>query len=121
MIHDLHSFRHIIVSSTSFEPVHRPDITQVRGYLTFTDQSVLHVRENYIVATGWIDYSYHWQTATHQFIHRWDNAHPVDLSTSPFHQHVGFEATIQPSEPMTLADVLAFIASHMAQSSPISD
>lgn len=121
MIHDFHSFRHLIVVSTSFEPIHRPEITQVRGHLTLVDQSVLYVRENYIVATGWIDYSYHWQTATHQFIHRWDNAHPVDLSSSPFHQHIGSEENIQPSEPMTLEKVLAFIDRHVAESPVISD
>lgn len=115
MTHDLYSFRHIIVVSSSFEPVNRPEITQVRGQLTLSDQSVLHVRENHIIATGWIDYSYHWQSPTHQFIHRWDNAHPVPLDTSPHHQHIGSEENVQPSEPMTLEKVLAFIASQFAQ------
>lgn len=113
MTHDLRSFNQLVVASTSLEPVERPDLTQVRGRLTLADQSVLHIRENYVSATGWIDYSYHWQTAKHQLIHRWDNAHLVALPTSPYHQHVGTEENILPSEPMTLEAVLTFIASRL--------
>ena len=121
MIHDFHPFRHLIVSSTSFEPVNRPEVTQVRGHLILADQSVLHVRGNYIVATGWMDYSYHWQTTEFELIHRWDNAHPVpQFDTSPFYQHIGSEENIHPSEPMTLEKVLTFIASQLAQP-PTSD
>jgi hypothetical protein len=32
------------------------------------------------------------------------------LQTSPYHQHVGSEDNVQPSEPMTLTDVLTIIA-----------
>ena len=93
----------------------------MRGHLTFSDQSVLHVRENYILASGWIDYAYQWQTADHQLIIRWDNAHPVPtFNTSPHHQHVGSEDNMRPSEPMTLEKVLTFIASQLSQS-PTSD
>ncbi|SOD92759.1 toxin-antitoxin system TumE family protein [Spirosoma fluviale] len=117
MTHDLYSFRHIIVASTSFTPSYRPEVTQVRGQLTFSDQSVLHVRENYILASGRIDYAYQWQNATHQLIHRWDNAHPVpQFDTSPHHQHIGFEDNVLPSEPMTLDKVLSFIAGQLDQS-----
>lgn len=111
MMYDLHPFRHVIVASTPLEAIERPEVTQVRGQLTFIDQSVLHVRENYIIATGWIDYSYHWQTVDHQLIRRWDNAHEVSgIATSPHHQHVGSEDNVQPSEPMTLGKVLTFIS-----------
>ncbi len=85
----------------------------MRGQLTFSDQSVLHIRENYVIATGWVDYSYHWQTREHQLIHRWDNAHPVPVDTSPYHQHVGSEENVQSSPPVTLIDVLAIIASQL--------
>lgn len=82
--------------------------------------SVLHIRENYILASGWVDYAYQWQTPNHQLLIRWDNAHPVDLPTSPHHQHIGSEENIQPSEPMTLEKVLAFVANQIQQA-PISD
>lgn len=114
MTYDLHPFRHIIVASTPLEFVERPEVTQVRGQLTLIDQSVLYVRENYIIATNWIDYSYHWQTADHRFIHRWDNAHEViGLTTSPHHQHVGSEENVQASEPMTREKVLTFITNQL--------
>ncbi|MEZ0541938.1 toxin-antitoxin system TumE family protein [Fibrella arboris] len=80
------------------------------------DQSVLFVRENYVLNSGWIDYSYHWQTADNQIIHRWDNAHPVFLPTSPYHQHQGSEENVVASEPMTLEKVLTFIASQLISS-----
>ena len=81
--------------------------------LTLVDGSQLYIAENHVRLTGWIDYAYQWQTADHKLIHRWDNAHPVDLPTSPHHQHVGSEENIQPSEPMTLEKVLTFIASRL--------
>jgi hypothetical protein len=113
MNHNLSPFNAIIAASTALDPTSRPDLTQVRGRLTLTDGSVLHVRENYVVITGWIDYAYQWQTADHQLIIRWDNAHAVDLPTSPYHQHVGSEDNVLPSEPMTLEMVLAFIATQL--------
>lgn len=116
MRHSLAAFNHIVTNATSLDPLERPDLVQVRGRLTLTDRSVLYIRENYVTGTGDIDYAYHWQTGTHQLIHRWDNAHPVDLPTSPHHQHVGSEDNIQPSEPMTLEKVLIFINSQLATS-----
>ncbi|GAB3494512.1 DUF6516 family protein [Spirosoma knui] len=109
----LAAFSHIITASTSLEPIERPDITQIRGRITFLDKSVLHIRENYVVDPEWTDYAYHWQTADNRLIHRWDNAHPVSFETSPHHQHVGSEENIQPSEPMTLGKVLTYIAQQL--------
>ena len=115
MNHNLDPFSDFVIASTLLDPAERPDLTQIRGRIIFSDQSVLHIRENHVVATGWIDYSYHWQTADNKLIHRWDNAHPVDLPTSPFHQHIGSEdsrnvGSLQPSEPMTLEKVLTHIS-----------
>ncbi|MVM40652.1 hypothetical protein GO730_28190 [Spirosoma sp. HMF3257] len=73
----------------------------------------MHVRENYILSSGWIDYAYQWQTSNHQLRIRWDNAHEVDLPTSPHHCHVNSEQNVLPSEVMTLDKVLAFIASQL--------
>ncbi|MCY7349663.1 MAG: DUF6516 family protein [Cytophagaceae bacterium] len=87
---------------------------QLRLHLTLVDGTVLHVRENRILSTGWVDYSYHWQTADDQFIHRWDNAHERQFLPIPVHhQHVGSEANVRPSEPMTLQKVLTFIAGQL--------
>ena len=109
-------FNHLISASTPLDLLSGPTVDQVRGRLTFIDQSVLFIRENYVLDSGWIDYSYHWQTADDQIIHRWDNAHPVFMPTSPYHQHVGSEENVQPSEPMTLKTVLAFIAAQLISS-----
>lgn len=113
MKHDLIAFEQLIIASTTLDPVQTPTVIQIRGRLTFVDQSVLFVRENYVINDDWIDYSYHWQTAENQIIHRWDNAHVVFLPTSPYHQHVGSEDTILASEPMTLETVLTFIADQL--------
>ncbi|MEZ0484477.1 toxin-antitoxin system TumE family protein [Fibrella aquatica] len=116
MTHNLYPFSHIILASTALDPIERPDLTQVRGRITFVDQSVLHIRENYVILLDRIDYAYQWQTADHQLIHRWDNAHPVSLPTSPHHQHQGSEENVVASEPMTLQKVLTFISTQLTSS-----
>ncbi len=85
----------------------------LRLELLFIDLSRLIVHEIFFYDTGREKYSYQWMTATNDFIHRWDNAHPVPVETSPHHQHIGSEENVQPSEPMTLEKVLAFIASQL--------
>lgn len=109
-MHDLSPFEQLIATSTDQQIQQGRATRRLRMSITFTDSSVLHVRENYVTVSGWIDYSYHWQTADHQLIHRWDNAHEVAFPTSPHHQHVGSEDNVQPSEPMTLTNVLTLIA-----------
>lgn len=89
------------------------DRRTVRAELLFPDQSRLIAYESRFYNTGRQKYSYQWMTADNELIHRWDNAHEVPFPTSPHHQHVGSEKNVQPSEPMTLADVLAFIAQHL--------
>lgn len=51
MNQDIQSFDAIIVASTSLQPVHRPELTQIRGSITLINGSVLHVRENIATAT----------------------------------------------------------------------
>lgn len=116
MKHNRSPFSHLIIAATPLDPDERPDVTQVRGRLTFTDQSVLYIRENYVLLTREIDYAYHWQTADNQLIHRWDNAHDVPFETSPHHQHISSQENIHPSEPMTLENVLTFIAQQLTSS-----
>lgn len=110
MIRDYAPFRDVIAYITRERVEQRKTALTFSVRITFTDGSILHVRENLVTATNEIDYAYQWQTAEHQLIHRWDNAHPVSFDTSPHHQHVGSEENIHPSEPMTLDIVLTVIA-----------
>ncbi len=112
-MHDLSPFEQLIATATNQQIQQGRATRRLRMSITFTDSSVLHVRENYVTVSGWIDYSYHWQTADHQLIHRWDNAHEVPFPSSPHHQHVGSEDNVQPSEPMTLTDVLTIITQRL--------
>jgi hypothetical protein len=105
----------IIASVDRNETTPRRTAISLKIRLTLIDGSQLYVAENHVRLTGWIDYAYQWQTASHQLIIRWDNAHEVTgIATSPHHQHVGSEDNILPSEPMTLEKVLTFIASRVA-------
>lgn len=89
----------------------------VRAWVQFTDQSVLVIQQSEFFDTGRQKYSFHWMSETGQLLVRWDNAHDYpDLDTSPFHQHVGTEANVRPSEPMTLETVLRFIAAQLTSS-----
>jgi hypothetical protein len=116
MKRDFSPFASIVVSTGTERIEQRRTATTSRMQLTFIDGSVLHVRENHISATGWVDYAYQWQLSDHQLIRRWDNAHEVPgITTSPHHQHIGSEDNVHPSEPMTLEKVLAFIVLQLAQ------
>jgi hypothetical protein len=114
MTRDLSPFAFVIASTGTERIEQRRTATTSRMQLTFIDGSVLHIRENHISATGWVDYAYQWQRPNNQLIRRWDNAHEVpDIATSPHHQHIGSEDNVHPSEPMTLEKVLDFIASQL--------
>lgn len=114
MTHDLTEFGAIIASVAEQTEEQREATVRLRLRLIFVDGSVLHVRENRVRKTSWLDYAYQWQTANHRLLVRWDNAHEYPgIPTSPFHQHVGSEDDVQPSEPMTLESVLRFIASQL--------
>lgn len=66
-------------------------------------------------------FGYQWMTAAHQTIYRWDNTpHFPDFDTFPNHRHTGPEEVPEPFPAVSLADVLAFIARHIAGSSVIS-
>jgi len=83
--------------------------------ILFIDNSRLIAFDYLFYDTGRTKYSYQWVSAANQLIHRWDNAHAVNLPTSPHHQHVGSEENIHPSEPMTLDLVLTFIAGQLSE------
>lgn len=93
-----------------------------RAELTFFNQSRLIAYQSHFYDTDRKKYSYQWMTDSHQLIMRWDNAHDVPgIDTSPHHQHIGSEENVQPSEPMTLEKVLAFIADQLKQQPTTSD
>lgn len=93
-----------------------PDRQQVNPIdLLFIDGSRLVAFEYSYFDTGRTKYSYQWMNADNQLIIRWDNAHEVaGISTSPDHLHDGSEEAIRPSQPMTLENVLTFVASKIS-------
>lgn len=110
MTRDLSPFALIIVSTGIERIEQRRTATTSRMQLTFIDSSVLHIRENHISATGWVNYAYQWQLPNHQLIRQWDNAHEVPgIATSPHYQHISSEDNVHPSEPMPLEKVLSLI------------
>ncbi|QJD80791.1 toxin-antitoxin system TumE family protein [Spirosoma rhododendri] len=82
-----------------------------KARILFRNGSSLSIFEKLHKPDNHYRYGYQWQTADNVLIHRWDNAlHYEQIETFPFHQHVGSEENVQPSKPMTLADVLTIIA-----------
>ena len=107
---DLAAFNEIITESILIKELLTPRIHILKYKLEFCDASILHVKEIIVFEENKIDYAYQWQEADTSLIVRWDNAHDYpNLSTSPFHQHVGTEVNVKPSEPMTLEKVLTYI------------
>ena len=88
----------------------------IRADILLKNQTRLIAAEYTYFDTERFKYSYQWMTHDNQLIRRWDNAHPVDLPTSPHHQHVGSEENVITSEPMTLDVVLTFIVSQLISS-----
>ena len=70
--------------------------------VSLKNQTELHVKD-YLFLDGAQKYSYHWQDAQGDCIVRWDNApHHQQVSTFPFHKHLGKQETIAESPPMRL-------------------
>lgn len=86
----------------------------LRTDIRFIDDTRLVAFEYTYFDTGRTKYSYQWMNAANELIHRWDNAHEVDLPTSPHHQHISSENNVLPSEPMTLETVLTLIADRLS-------
>lgn len=114
---DFSAFRDIVRDYTTIQVKQRPDFFHFKLRITFSDGSILHVRENHLPILGWYEYSYQWLAADNRFIHRWDNAHERhSVNVPPHHQHIGSEENVHPSEPMTLEKVLVFIADRLTSS-----
>ncbi len=82
-----------------------------KARILFQNGSSLSIFEKLHKPDNHYRYGYQWQTTDNVLIHRWDNAlHYEQIETFPYHQHVGSEDNVQPSEPMTLTAVLTIIA-----------
>jgi Family of unknown function (DUF6516) len=82
--------------------------------ITFVNQTKLSVFELDDSSTNNHKYGYQLMNDDNSQIRSWDNApHYSYIPTYPFHQHIGSEENIQPSEEMTLEKVLKFVAENL--------
>ena len=110
MIPSYSNFTHLIKNVTLLANIRRNDITKVKMKFDLIDDSVLFLSEVTIQETQWFEYGYQWINSKNELIIRWDNTpHHNNISTFPFHQHIGSNENIYPSEPMTLNKVLSHI------------
>ncbi|AEI49418.1 toxin-antitoxin system TumE family protein [Runella slithyformis] len=108
---DLAAFDAIITKSILIKELITPRIPILRYKVELVTGSILYAKEVTFFEETKIDYAYQWQRPDASLILRWDNAHDYpNLSTSPFHKHVGSETNVLPSEPMTIEKVLAYIS-----------
>lgn len=115
MLETIALFTRCISSYEILEQTTRQDLTKTKIKLTFTDGSVIFLRE-IIILNVLHDYSYHWQKADGTLIIRWDNtAHYPHISTHPHHKHVHLENNVEESNEQTLFNVLSFIQSRIEQ------
>lgn len=120
----LESIKHRLITddSVSRYEIIREQFTslnaQIRVRLTFSDDSHLEfsefLRSNRSGGIDVVTYSYHWMDDQRRLIMRWDNAeHYPLLPGFPYHIHDGDEKNVQPSEPMSLVEVLDHIATRI--------
>lgn len=66
------------------------------------------------------DYRHQWMDGDRAILRkRWDSApHYPNLPNAPHHYHDGSEEVVRPGQPMSLQDVLAFIAREIQTPSP---
>ena len=84
-----------------------PDGYYYRIAINLSDGSILHAREFFDSRER--HYSYHLQNAEGAMLCRWDDApHHKTIASFPHHRHEG--ETIHESAPMSLSQVLDFIA-----------
>lgn len=95
------------------------DLGLLRYRLTFRDNSLLEMFELFQVEDGSlqvIKYSFHWQDASGQLRHRWDNAaHHPEISSSPDHVHEDAEGNVLAHKPMSSEEILAIVTEKLAE------
>jgi hypothetical protein len=108
------SFDPIIKTFTLLKFERKALKAKLKYKIIFFDDSILFVSEVSLEYKNLFEYGYHWQRPDTSLIIRRDNAHDYpNLSTSPFHKHIGTETNVLPSEPMTIEKVLAFISTQL--------
>lgn len=67
-------------------------------------------------AVSLVGYRFHWQDREGKIIKRWDNArHHPELTTFPFHIHVGSDSNVNDSANIDLSEVLQVVESEIGQ------
>lgn len=73
------------------------------------DKTILCVKD-YLFSGNIRKYSYHWQCVKGECIIRWDNVpHHLNVTTFPFHKHIGVKEDVVDSEVMNLEKVLELL------------
>ena len=90
--------------SVIYKEEREADFIVLRGEVKFVDGSQLHFREFVQLKQGQLPnrykYAYHYQRADETVIFRYDNArHYPDLSTAPYHKHVGENEVVAANAP----------------------
>lgn len=71
---------------------------------------------DYLFQNGSRKYSFHWQDEEGNCIVRWDNApHHNEVSTFPYHKHIGKNEDIIESQPVKLEKVLEHIRNEIVR------
>lgn len=80
--------------------------------LEIKNQTKLFVKD-YLFLDGSRKYSFHWQDGNGNCIIRWDNApHHQNVTTFPYHKHIGAEEIVKESPPIELESVMEYISKH---------
>lgn len=88
---------------------------EINLQIFFIDKTTLYVRD-YLFSDNIRKYSYHWQTEKGECIIRWDNIpHHQNITTFPFHKHIGKKENVAESEAMSLGKVLGLIRNKISQ------
>lgn len=105
----------LVIDATILTEINDEEIQIQKLRIHIIDGSTLEFYEAVHHRKKKYKYGFQWFDKSGNFLHRWDNTpHHQEVATFPFHQHIGIESNVQPSEPMTLAKVLAFIAQNLS-------
>ncbi|MFQ6092555.1 MAG: DUF6516 family protein [bacterium] len=113
MLKTLKQFDHIIASWKIILHEREGDNYRTKIEMSFSDGSKLYAKD-YVFEGEDRKYSYHWIDREENLLIRWDNAkHWRGISTFPHHKHIGTPERVEPSNEVTLDDVLTSIESQM--------
>jgi len=104
----------VVASISIVEEWALPDRGYFRARLVLSNGDFLEVAEYFVVQEGDCvprRYRYQWMDATQQMLRRrWDNVeHFPDLPNFPHHVHVGEEESVEPSEPLSILELVALL------------